>query len=201
MFVFDSSALGWEIAMGLLKRYNEIMGPKDERLVAEENRAMKVSANILLIGSVLSLYYAIMLGQVASTTDHPILTPLGQSVVSADIPLLLTILVAGVVSVAMQTKAGFFSTRKRFAEVDRIPWDFVSLFALACGAIVGVLTCTMRILAEIQIVGLSGVAWLGDAAIGIVFFIMGFVIGFVAIALSISDAIKARRRMEEELFE
>ena len=57
--------------MNLIKRYNQIMGPKDERLEAEENKSMKVGGTILLIGSVLSLYYAIMLDQVSSTTDHP----------------------------------------------------------------------------------------------------------------------------------
>lgn len=42
--------------MNLIKRYNQIMGPKDERLEAEENKSMKVGGTILLIGSVLSLY-------------------------------------------------------------------------------------------------------------------------------------------------
>ena len=57
----------------------------------------------------------------------------------------------------------------------------------------------MRIVAEIQIVGLDHVAWLGDLAIGVIFFGMGFAIGFAAIALSIHDAIKRRREIEREL--
>lgn len=99
----------------------------------------------------------------------------------------------------MQTRAGYFSSHKRFAEVDQVPWDFVSLFALFCGAIVGILTCGMRIVAEVQIVGLENVAWMGDLAIGIVFFIMGFLVGFAAITLTIHDAIKRRRALESEL--
>ena len=155
--------------MNLIKRYNQIMGPKDERLEAEENKSMKVGGTILLIGSVLHLL------------------------------LVLTILVAGVVSLTMQTRAGYFSSHKRFAEVDHIPWDFVTLFALFCGAIVGILTCSMRIVAEVQIVGLENVAWMGDLAIGIIFFIMGFLVGFAAITLTIHDAIKRRRALESEL--
>lgn len=61
------------------------------------------------------------------------------------------------------------------------------------------MTCGMRILAEIQIVGIENVAWFGDLAIGVVFFLMGFVVGFVAISLTINDAIKRRRLLEDEL--
>lgn len=185
--------------MNLIKRYNQIMGPKDERLEAEENKSMKVGGTILLIGSVLSLYYAIMLDQVSSTTDQPIFTALGEKLIPVHLLLVLTILVAGVVSLTMQTRAGYFSSHKRFAEVDQVPWDFVALFALFCGAIVGILTCGMRIVAEVQIVGLENVAWMGDLAIGIVFFIMGFLVGFAAITLTIHDAIKRRRALESEL--
>lgn len=185
--------------MYLTRKWNEIMGPKDERLEAEDSRIARIAACILVVGSVISLYYGIMLDQVAATTDHPILTPLGQSLVPVQLPLTLTILAAGIASIALQTRAGYFSTRKRFAEVDRIPWDFACLFAVACGAVVGLLTCVMRILAEVQIVGLGQVAWFGDIAMGIVFFIMGFALGLFFMALSINDAIKQRRRLEQEL--
>ncbi len=185
--------------MYLTRKWNEIMGPKDERLEAEENKAMKAGANILLFGSIVSLYYAIMLSQVASTTDHPIMTVLGESLVPVQIPLMLTILAAGIVSMAIQLKAGAFSSYKRFAEVDNIPWGYVSLFAVFCGAVVGALTCGMRIVAEIQIVGVNNVAWLGDMAMGVVFFVMGFAIGFAAIACAIHNAVKRRREIERRL--
>lgn len=187
--------------MGLIKRYNEIMGSKDERLEAEDCKIMKTSAIILLVGSTLSLYYAIMLNQVADVAGKPILTNLGLSLVPVQIPLIATILLSGIVAGVMQMRVGYVSARKRFAEVDRIPWDFVSLSALACGAIIGVLTCVMRILAEIQIVGIDNVMWLGDIAIGAVFFIMGFIIGFIVIALGINEAIKNRRKLESEILE
>lgn len=187
--------------MGLIKRYNEIMGPKDERLEAQDCKIMRVAANILLIGSALSLYYAIMLNQVSDVSDKPIFTELGQSLVPVQIPLTLTILVAGFAITMMQTKVGFVSSRKRFAEVDRIPWDFVVLSSLGCGALIGVLTCAMRILAEMQIVGISNVMWFADIAIGVVFFTMGFIVAFIFISLGIRDAIKNRRKLESEFME
>mgnify|MGYP006982929267 CR=1 FL=1 len=160
------------MTMYLIRKWNEYMGPKDERLEAEENKSMKVASYIL---------------------------PLGASVVPVDLLLILTILAAGFASVGMQIRGGAFSSYKRYAEVDRIPWDYVASFALFCGAVLGVLTCGMRILAEIQIVGIENVAWFGDLAIGVVFFLMGFVVGFVAISLTINDAIKRRRLLEDEL--
>lgn len=185
--------------MYLIRKWNEYMGPKDERLEAEEGQATKASACILLAGCVLSLYYAIMVSQVASTTDHPVLTPLGEAVLPVQVPLTLTILAAGIIPLFMQMRKGMFSSYKRFAEIDSVPWDYVALFALFCGVVLGLLTGGMRILAEVQIVGVAGVSWLGDLAIGIVFFIMGFAVGFAAIALTIHDAIKRRRQIDRQL--
>lgn len=184
--------------MNLIKRWNEYLGPKDERLEAEENKHSRVSMTILFVGCILSLYYVISLNQVAEVTETPIMTPLGQSLVSVQWPLTITILAAAIYMTASQTRTGTFFTHTRFANVDRIPWDIVTLGAVACGLVVGVLSAGMRVLAEVQIVGLENVMWFGDAAIGMVFFIMGFVLGFAFIALSIRDAIKQRRAQEAE---
>lgn len=185
--------------MYLTRKWDELMGPKDERLEAEENKATKAAFCVLLIGSVVSLYYWLMVDQVALSTAHPVFTSVGEGVVPVQIPLALTILVAGVVSLRMQIRSGAFSSYKRYAEIDRVPWGYVTSFALACGACVGVLTCVMRIVAEIQIVGTENVAWLGDVAIGVVFFAIAFVAGFCVIALTINDAIKRKHAIEREL--
>ena len=185
--------------MFLTKKWNEIMGPKDERLEAEENKSSKVMATILLAGAVLTMYYNLSLQQVAYVTDHPIMTPLGESVDCTQLLLTLTILAASITALSMQTRAGYFSSRKRFAEVDRIPWDYVTLVAVVCGLILGMLTCGLRILAEIQIVGIDSVMWFGDIAIGIVFFALGFGCGMALMAYTIHDAIKRRQKLEREL--
>lgn len=175
------------------------MGSKDERLEAEENKATKAAFCFLLTGSVVSLYYWLMVNQVALSTAHPALTAVGEGVVPVQVPLILTILVAGVVSLRMQIRSGALSSYKRYTDIDRVPWGYVTSFALACGACVGVLTCVMRIVAEVQIVGDGSVAWLGDIAIGIVFFAIAFVADFFAIALAVNDAIKRKRAIEREL--
>ena len=185
--------------MFLVKKWNEIMGPKDERLEAEENKVYKAVANIFMVGTILTLYYGISLGQVAYVTDHPILTELGDSVVTMQFPLTFTIMIASCVGLFMQTKSGYFSSRKRFAEIDHVPWGFVSLVSVGAGLIVGILTCVMRVLAEIQIVGMGNVMWFGDMAIGIVFFGIAFTICFVLMGYTVHDAIKRRQKLEREL--
>lgn len=145
--------------MKIIDRWNEFMGPKDERLTAEANRCAAVGYAILIIGSALCLYYGIMLNQVAETTGHPLLTPLGQSVFPVDTALLIIILASGLISTYLQVRSGTFDTHTRIAQSDRIPWDYVALVSLLCGLGLGVTTTVMRILAEVQIVGVENVTW------------------------------------------
>lgn len=185
--------------MNLIKKWNEYMGPKDERLEKESNRYMRMSYYILLAGTVLCAYYAIMLEQVSNTTDTPLLTAVGQSVVPVQAGLIVVILLACFIPLALEIRAGILSEHSRYASVDRIPWDLVSLLALACGTALGVLTTLMRILAEVQIVGIGEVTWLGDIAMGVVYFGMAFVLAFALTAATFRDAIKRRQQLDSQL--
>ena len=57
----------------------------------------------------------------------------------------------------------------------------------------------MRILAEIQIVGVENVLRIADVAVGMAFFVIGFVACFAVTALLIRNAIKRRLALEAEL--
>lgn len=187
--------------MKIIDRWNEFMGPKDERLTAEANRCAAVGYTILIIGSALCLYYGIMLNQVAETTGHPLLTPLGQSVFPVDTALLIIILASGLISTYLQVRSGTFDTHTRIAQSDRIPWDYVALVSLLCGLGLGVTTTVMRILAEVQIVGAENVTWGGDIAMGIVYFTLAFFLAFGLFAATFHSAIDRRRQLERELEE
>ena len=174
--------------MRMIERWREYLGPVDERLAAESGRYVKVGFCMLLIGASLCLYYGIMLQQVAETTGNPLLTPLGASVVpSNNVPL------------GLEVRAGAFDEHSRIASVDTIPWDYVAVLALICGASLGVVTAGMRILAEIQIVGIAEVTWAGDLAMGAVYFVMAFVLGIIVLAGVFNAAIKRRHALEAEL--
>lgn len=185
--------------MKIIERWNEFMGPKDERLAAESNRCAAIGYAILIVGAALCLYYGIMLNQVADTTGHALLTPLGQSVFPMDIALLVVILVSGLVSTYLQVRAGAYDTHTRIAQTDRIPWGYVALLSLLCGLGLGILTTAMRVLAEVQIVGIENVAWGGDVAMGVVYFTLAFFVAFGMFAAAFHSAIDRRRQLEREL--
>jgi len=62
----------------------------------------------------------------------------------------------------------------RLAAADKVPWDYVAVLSVLTGALLFVLTTGLRIAAEVQIVGVENVTWAGDAAMGVVYFVMGF---------------------------
>lgn len=185
--------------MKLMNRWKSYMGPTDERIEAESNKIARVGYNIFLVGGAIALYYGIMLGQVACTTENPILTPLGERIFPSNQMLLIVYLIAVFVPTFMYMRRGITGERNRYAQIDHIPWDYAVIMGLLCAFVIGVLTSGMRIIAEIQIVGLEQVAWFGDLAMGLVFAGMGLVLGIVFIALSFKATIENRRKLEQEL--
>ena len=187
--------------MGLLRKWNEYLGPKDERLTAESNACYKTGYYVFLWGTLACLYYGIMVNQVSSTTETPLYTEAGDATFPLYLLLALVVLAGAVVPQGMQQRRGIMSDHNRYAEVEHIPWDFVALLSVATGALAGVLTAGMRIIAEIQIVGIGQVTWAGDIAMGVVIFGMAFALCMVFASLSFRDAIKRRQQLESELEE
>lgn len=185
--------------MNLIKRWNDFMGPKDERLEAESNRYMRIGYIILLAGAGLATYYAIMVNQVADTTDTPIYTAVGQRLVPVDLILLVSILASCLITLTLQVKAGIVDEHVRIAEIDHVPWSFCVAIGLITGAMLGVVTAGMRMLAELQIVGVDNVTWAGDIAMGVVFFGMAFALGTFCTAGYIKSAISKREKEESIL--
>lgn len=188
--------------MKIIDRWNEFMGPKDERLTAEANRCAAVGYTILIIGSALCLYYGIMLKSRWRRRPAIPCSRLWDSPSSPwTRPLLIIILASGLISTYLQVRSGTFDTHTRIAQSDRIPWDYVALVSLLCGLGLGVTTTVMRILAEVQIVGVENVTWGGDIAIGIVYFTLAFFLAFGLFAATFHSAIDRRRQLERELEE
>ena len=92
--------------MGLIRKWREYMGPKDEYLEAKENKAVKVGYGILIVGTLLVLYYQIMLQQVSSVLDDPIYTALRDRLVPSSLLLAIAILVSGTALTGLQARAG-----------------------------------------------------------------------------------------------
>ena len=93
-------------------------------------------------------------------------------------------------------KAGIVDEHVRMATIDHVPWGFCFVIGVISGAMLGVISATMRMLAEIQIVGIENVTWAGDLAMGVVFFVMAFVVGTIGTAAYIKSAIVAIAKQE-----
>lgn len=185
--------------MKIIERWKSYMGPKDERIMNESNKIMRVGYTIFLVGCAIALYYGIMIGQVASTTGNPILTPLGERVFPSSNVLLIVYIIAALVPVILFARKGIVFEHSRYAQMDHVPWDLVVAFSIFSAITVSVLTSGMRIIAEIQIVGWDQVAWFGDIVIGLVFAGMSFVFGMIIISATIKATINKRHKLEREL--
>ena len=93
-----------------------------------------------------------------------------STVVPVEWLLLASLLVSACTCAVLMYRKGFVSGG-RFAEADTFPTDyFAACSALAAFAIsLGVVA--LRIAAEVQLVGIGGIMWVGDIAIGVVYFI------------------------------
>lgn len=187
--------------MNLIKRWNEYMGPKDERIEAQFGTFYKAGYIIFLVGVCVCLFYGIMLNQVSYVADEPIYTAIGESIFSPTYLLLIVLLIAGIVPSCLQIHAGIASDRSRMAEVDHVPWGYVALCSVLMGLAIGFGTFILRVIAEIQIVGIADVMWFGDIAIGIVTGGMGFIGGMICFGIAFTSAIKRRKTLELELEE
>ncbi|NHM16386.1 hypothetical protein GMI69_06895 [Eggerthellaceae bacterium zg-887] len=185
--------------MKLMERWRTYWGPEDERLVETENRTTRVGYAILLVGGMVTTYYAIMLDQVAGVADRELLTSVGQGVFPAQNLLMIVMLLGSFVPLAMQMREGIVDVRSRFAQAERVPWDYVVLLSLVIATSLGVLTALLRVVAEVQIVGWSQVAWAGDLAIGAVFFGLAFGLSVIVLAACFRSAIEQRRKLEDQL--
>ena len=185
--------------MNLIKRWNAFMGPKDERLESESNRCMRVGYILLLAGAGIAAWYGIMVNQVADTTDTPIYTSIGENVFPVSGVITVAILISCLITLGMQMKAGIVDEHVRMATIDHVPWGFCFVIGVISGAMLGVISATMRMLAEIQIVGIENVTWAGDLAMGVVFFVMAFVVGTFGTAAYIKSAIVAIAKQERLL--
>lgn len=185
--------------MNLIERWNAFMGPKDERLESESNRCMRVGYTLLLAGAGIAAYYGIMVNQVADTTGTPIYTSIGENVFPVSGVVAVAILISCLITLGMQMKAGIVDEHVRMATIDYVPWGFCVIIGVISGAMLGVITATMRMLAEIQIVGIENVTWAGDLAMGVVFFVMAFVLGTFGTAAYIKSAIIGRAKQDSLL--
>ena len=179
-------------------QWNAYVGPKDERLVAEENRLYAKLAKALLVIGIISMYYGNALRRAAGMFSD---TAVGSKFYSAfppEIIMSLGIIIACTVFSSTLTKQGVIADN-RFAEVDTCPTGYFTLCSAIGAALVFVGAFVLEVLAQAQFVGFGGVYWAASAALAFFIAAVVFIGSLIGLVLYFRDAKKNRKRIEAEL--
>ncbi|MEG0374130.1 MAG: hypothetical protein RR547_06100 [Raoultibacter sp.] len=176
--------------MSIKDTINRYRGQRDERIVAEMNKIYRVGFLGLSFGLLLFFVYELMRSQVA------LVNGLSETItISPAMTLLyLWLLIVSFGCSIAATRKGFMD-EGRFAETDFFPAGYFSLWALGGGIASAFVIIILRMLAELELVGASGIMWMADIVIGIVFGV------FIAFTLYVSYYLtfRAAKRRRETL--
>ncbi len=182
--------------MKLAQLWREYYGYADEREEGEANRISRRAFGALVLLNLLLAYFLMQLSQVATVhgMESEAYDMLGM------VAFVLCLYVAGtcLYSSVSQTNKGIVGS-SRFANTDAFPWGF----ALAIAALSSGVTCLalwiLRCTAEIILVGVGHVYWLGNVAVALFFFPLLFFGVAVALRMTFRDAKKAQEKLLNEL--
>lgn len=183
--------------MKLIEQWKRYVGPVDERAEAESNRIYRRSFIILCAGVLLTIYYDQMLSQVAMVHQLPDQPESIASAFPSNAILMISLLVSTFYGVIAAARKGISSEHPRF-ETDEYPIGIYSMLSAAIGALIAFLVAGMRMIAEVQLVGVANVAWAGDIAMGIFVGLFGFGISMLFFWLVFRSARRNRERLERE---
>ena len=184
----------------LKEQWDSYVGPKDERLVAEENRLYAKLARALLVIGLVSVFYGNALHRAAGMFGDPAIKGKLYGAFPSEMVLCIGIIIVCTWYTSSLTKQGVISDN-RFAEVDSFPAGYFALCSAlgALAAFVGAFV--VEALAQAQFAGFGGVYWAANAAMAAIFAIVVFVACMVGFWLYFRDAKRNRRRIEAELGE
>lgn len=179
-------------------QWNAYVGPKDERLVAEENRLYAKLAKALLVIGIVSMYYGNALRRAAGMFSDSAVGSKFYSAFPPEMIMSLGIIIACTVFTSSLTKQGIIADN-RFAEVDTCPTGYFTLCSAIGAVLVFAGAFVLEVLAQVQFVGFGGVYWVAD--LGLALFIAAFVFvgSLIGLVLYYRDAKKNRKRIEAEL--
>lgn len=163
---------------------------KDERIVAEANKAYAVGFYIFLVGIVVDLYYKLMLFEVSVAHD------LTQNSIYAFVSPLefITFMLACIVSVVLMVRKGIFEIGK-FSDVEKFPALHYAVISLVGALGAFVLLIGARLVAEVQLLGFESVSWSSGLSSGLL--VAVFVLAGAFAANYLSFRVSRYRRQQE----
>lgn len=185
--------------MKLVRQWRAYVGPRDERLEAENCRIYRIGFLLLSFGMLLFFLYNVMASQVAWVhSDSSAHIELFSS--PLDFALFLWFLVTMVICCVLQSRKGFVETN-RFGQTDTFPIGYFALIAGISGGVSALVLAAMRCIAELQIVRADEVFWLANFCIGLVFGVSIFAATLLGFYLQFRSAKKHRAKIDAALDE
>lgn len=183
----------------LKAKWDSNVGPKDERLVAEENRLYAKMAKALLGIGILSMFYGNALRRAAGMFDDAALGSKYYTTFPPEMIVGIGIIICCALHTSSLTKQGIITTESRFAEVDACPTGFFAIYAALASVLVFASAFVLESFAQMQFDGLNGVYWMSNLALALFMAGIVFVGSLAALVLYYHDAKKNRKRIEAEL--
>lgn len=182
----------------LIAQWEAYVGPKDERIVAEENRLYSRLAKALIVITLVAIYYGMALRRAAGLFGDSALGSKYMGAFPPELILSFGIIITCTMYTTSLTRQGVIANN-RFADVDTCPTSYFALCALLAAVVAAIGCFAVESFAQVQFVGPSGVYWVGNLAIGVFLGWVVFVGSFISYVLTYRDARKNRQRIDREL--
>lgn len=182
----------------LMDQWNAYVGPKDERIVAEENRHYAKLAKALLVIVLATMYYGNALRRAAGMFDDVALGGKYFSAFPPEMALSLGVVISCTAFSLALTKQGLIANN-RFAEVDTCPTGYFATCSGIAAALIVLCVFVVESLAQAQFVGFAGVYWKANLAMAVVYATMVFIGCIIGLVLYYRRARANQRRIEAEL--
>lgn len=173
--------------MKIIDKWNEYVGPKDERIVAEENRVYKRACIAIAFGVIALAYYQTALDMAAMMGD---LEPATTGITVGSLACLWVTIVFAVCCVDLARKG--LVENNRFGNVDRYPLGYFSLCSGIGAGITAAAMFLISVIAQWQVLGADGIFWAGDAAGALVAGVVVFALCSIAFPIYFHSAKKNR---------
>lgn len=178
----------------LVRKWQEYVGPKDERLEAEELRMYKTGFLLLSSGMLVLFIYQIMAQQVAwiHEGDEGVYHVFANPTETAMYVWFVVVMVACAV---MQARKGYVDTN-RFGQTEKFPAQYFALISGLSSLVSIVAVFLMRTIAEVQLVPIDQVLFGPNLAVGVVFGVLIFLLTYAGFYLQYRSAKNARNKMD-----
>lgn len=178
----------------LVRKWHEYVGPKDERLEAEEAKVYKTGFMLLSTGTLVLLIYQLMAQQVAwiHKDDGASYDMFANPVEAAMYIWFVVVMVACAI---MQARKGYVDTN-RFGQTEKFPAQYFTLISGLSGLVSAVAIFVMRTVAEIQFVPFEQVFLVQNLVMGAAFGVLLFFVTYGAFYLQYRSAKSARDKMD-----